>query len=727
MIMKFKLKPLAILLATTPLPALAQVTNLPPVNVSAAKADNVPVGATDIKIKSLKALRASTSDSAQLLRDFPGISLFSAGGVSSLPVLHGMADDRLRIQVDGMNLIAACPNHMNAPLSYINPTNVGLVRVYNGVVPVTVGGDSIGGTIQVDSASPVFAKPGQGTLVQGEVGAFYRSNGNAFGGNLSATLATENFSVNYNGSSAQSDNYKAGGKFKEPGASVGGAWLDGNEVGSTAYKARNHELSFALRNNSQLVEFQVGVQRIPYENYPNQRMDMTQNNSTQLNLKYTGAFSFGTVTGQLYRQHVRHEMNFGEDKQFWYMGAPGMPMNTEARDTGGKIELAMTPSQRDTLKFGSEWQRYHLDDWWPPSGTHMMSPNTFWNIRDGQRNRFDLYAQWQRQWSSQWLTQVGIRGDRVDMNAGDVQGYNGMMMYSKEAKAFNALNHSKTDNNLNVSALARYTPDSTQSYEFGVMRQVRSPNLYERYSWSSMPMAAVMNNFVGDGNGYVGDINLKPEVAHTVTATAKWHDAGQKRWNLAVTPYYSYVKNYIDAQCAANWTCKPEQFNVLRYVNQDARIYGVDVSGDLLLAKSPRYGRFTLKGMMSYTHGRNTSTGEGLYNIMPLNGKLALSQQLGNWTNTIETQMVSAKTDVSQVRNEIKTGGFSLVNLRSSYTWKRLRIDIGIENLFNRYYALPQGGVYLGQGKTMSINGVPWGTAVPGMGRSIYTSLNYRF
>jgi iron complex outermembrane receptor protein len=36
-------------------------------------------------------------------------------------------------------------------------------------------------------------------------------------------------------------------------------------------------------------------------------------------------------------------------------------------------------------------------------------------------------------------------------------------------------------------------------------------------------MASQMIGWFGDGNGYVGDIDLKPEVAHTVSATADWH------------------------------------------------------------------------------------------------------------------------------------------------------------------------------------------------------------
>ena len=50
-----------------------------------------------------------------------------------------------------------------------------------------------------------------------------------------------------------------------------------------------------------------------------------------------------------------------------------------------------------------------------------------------------------------------------------------------------------------------------------------------------------------------------------------------------------------------------------------------------------------------------------------------------------------------------------------------------VENVFDRHYALPLGGTYVGQGRTMSINGVPFGIPVPGMGRSINVGVNYKF
>lgn len=745
--MKFNRTPLALALAALSFPVFAStVVDLPPVQVVGEKPAAAPMGAQSLSGSALSAAKANTSDTASLLAEFPGVSLYRAGGVSGLPVIHGLADDRLATQVNGMNLIASCPNHMNSPLSYIDPTSVGSVRVYTGVVPVSVGGDSIGGAIVVDSADPVFAKPGEGLVTQGEIGGFYRSNGRGYGGNLAATLASQNFSLSYQGSTAQADDYRAGGDFKPAGLSSTAPkdistgishWLDGDTVGSSSYKAQNHSLSAAYQNDSgsQLVEVTAGIQRIPYENYPNQRMDMTDNRSTQINARYRGLYDWGKLEARVYRQQVNHEMNFGDDRQFWYMTAPGMPMNTESHTTGAKLSASFDLTPHDVLALGAEWQKYRLDDWWPPSGTGMMAPGTFWNINDGQRDRFDLYAEWTAHWTPQWMSQIGVRSDTVRMNAGAVQGYStapgGMMnsygMTAKNAAAFNASDRQKTDHNLNFTALTRYTPDATQSYEFGFARQARSPNLYERYSWSTWEMAAIMNNFVGDGNGYVGDINLKPEKANTVSATADWHDASGQRWGVKVAPYYSYVQDYIDARCAPGVVCKPNQFNVLQYVNQNARLYGADLSGHVLLGDAGALGRFTAKGQVSYTHGRNTTTGEALYNIVPVTGKLALVQEVGAWQNTVETVLVGAKTDVSTVRGEQPTGGYSLVNLSTRYTWHKLSIDVGIDNLFNRFYELPQGGVYVGQGKTMAINGVPFGVPVPGPGRSFYTRLSYRF
>ncbi|NMM26688.1 MAG: TonB-dependent receptor plug domain-containing protein [Glaciimonas sp.] len=719
----------------TPEPPQAPVMKAVIVNASAIKI--VEPNNSNLDAAILAPMRAASSDTARLLRDIPGLSLYGAGGVSSLPAIHGMADDRIRIKVDGMDLISACANHMNSPLSYIDPTNVGSIKVFAGITPVSAGGDSIGGTIQVNSAAPEFAKAGEGTLLKGQAGTFYRSNGNAKGVNLSATMANENLSVVYTGSTAEAGNYTAAKDFKPAAQSIGTrSFLAGDAVGSSSYKSENQAIAVALRHENHVLELKLGLQHIPYQGFPNQRMDMTGNDSEQVNLRYTGQYQWGTLEARVYNENTRHKMNFLEDK-LTISNPKGMPMDTEGKNTGALLKADIALSARDTLRVGSEYQRYRLDDWWDPisAAPGMMGGGTFRNINNGRRDRFDVFGEWEAHWNPQWQSQLGIRSSSMTMNTGNVQGYNnmaGMMGYGNPANpasipgAFNAADRKKTDHNIDLTALARYTPDAGRTFEAGFARKTRSPNLYERFAWSTNNnMVMNMINWFGDANGYVGNLDLKPEVANTISATASWHDAAQEKWALNVTPYYTHVENYIDAaSCAtAGKTCptRTDGFVNLSFVNQTARLYGVDVSGYIPLAKNSNYGSFTATGMLNTVNGKNNSTGDKLYNIMPLNAKLAVVQRVGNWTNTIEGQFVDAKTNVSQVRNELKTAGYSLLNLRTSYEWKQVRLDIGVDNALNKLYASPLGGAYVGQ------RPMTYGVPVPGMGRSLYTALNVKF
>jgi len=762
--MKFRLNPIVAVLAASPFFGIAaDIPTLDEIVVTAPRSSLQRSSVVKLGETELASMRSSTSDTASLLRDVPGVSLYGSGGVSSLPSIHGLADDRLRIKLDGMDLIASCPNHMNPALSYIDPTNLETLKVYAGITPVSSGGDAIGGAIIAESRAPEFAAPGQAAITKGEAGVFYRSNNNARGANASATYANQKFNISYSGATSQADNYTAGNDFKNYDITGRiGHTLPRDEVGSTAYETRNHAIGLAFKNDAHLFEAKLGFQDMPFQLYPNQRMDMLNNEQNSLNLRYLGKLDWGSLEARAYHEKVDHFMDFGADKRFWYgngvppigSGGPtavdgspcnpisatcaaGMPMYTEGKTTGFSVKADVAITAQDRLRVGGEIQQYRLDDWWPPSGAGMW-PGTFWNIKDGERDRAALFGEWEARKRSNWITLLGARVEQVKMNAGDVVGYNPANMMSfqaRDAAAFNAQDRKKIDHNLDLTALARYTADANLDIEFGFAHKERSPNVYERYTWSTWQMAALMNNFVGDGNGYLGDIDLKPEKANKISATFDWH-AVDGAWTFKATPHYAEVDDYIDA---VQWnattnlpTVAPttDKFSVLKYINQSARIYGIDLSGQMPLAKTD-WGAFALKGLLNYTKGTNRDTGDGLYNIMPLNAKLALNQKKGGWDNSAEWVMVDAKDKVSAIRNEIKTPGYGLVNLRGSYAWKQVRVDFGVENLFDKFYYLPAGGAYTGQGTTMTNPALPnypqWGTAVPGTGRSIYAGLNVKF
>lgn len=762
--MGYRIRPLSSAVAiifsgALPGAAVAQSRPAPVLDEIIVKAQREAPVATSVGNNSLQQLRPATSDTASLLRDVPGVALQGAGGTSSLPIIHGLADDRLRIQVDGMDFIASCPNHMNPPLSYVDPTNVGKLKVWAGITPVSVGGDSIGGTIVAETRPAEFAAAGRGSLLKGEIGNFYRSNGNAFGASLNATAATESLSLSYNGAFAKADNYKAGGDFKTTNVTGrAGHQIARDEVGSSAYETRTHTVGFAMKGGDHLIEAKVGYQEVPEQLFPNQRMDMLDNEQKRFNLRYLSQFGWGALEARAYHERVEHMMDFGADKRFWYgtaSGGPGaangtpcspisatcaagMPMYTKSKTTGVNLKADVDLNADNLLRIGSLYQTYRLDDWWPPSGSGMW-PGTFDNIKDGQRDRIAAFGEWESRFAPQWLSLLGVRYENVRTDAGNVRGYadtNGMapMLNNQRAdsNAFNARNHERTDNNWDLTALLRHTPSETADLEVGFARKVRSPNLYERYTWSTWSMAAVMNNYVGDGNGYIGNMDLKAEKAHTLSATLDLHSA-DRSYELKATPYYTHVDDYIDAvRCPAGSACTAanrttsNQFVTLQYANQTARLFGLDLSGRMPLA-STGAGDFALRGLLNYTNGKNTDTGDDLYNVMPLNGKLVLSHRLGGWDNAFEVIGVTGKSKVSDVRNEIRTSGYSLLNLRASYSWQRVRLDVGVENLLDKFYYQPTGGAYTGQGTTMSINGIPWGIGVPGMGRSIYAGVNVKF
>jgi len=688
-----------------------------------------------------RARRVTQTDTARLLQDYPGVSLYGAGGTSSIPALHGLADERVRIQIDGIDLMSSCPNHMNPPLSLMAPAHIDRISVMAGITPVSYGGDSLGGTIQVDSATPEFAQTEEDTFTQGSAETFYRSNGHARGANITATYATPSFNLTYNGSIAKSENIHAASDFKPAGnAATARAWLDGDVIGSTAFQTGNQQLAMALKADKQLFEFKAGLQDVPYEQFPNQRMDLLHNQGKQFSLHYLARFDWAELDARLFEQLSNHSMNFGPDKQVQYGSAVGMPMETEGRTRGISFKTILQLTEKLSATTGVELLNYRLNDWWPPATSTVggMGPDTFQNIHNGQRNRYAAYAEWDKSWDSHWTSQLGLRSEMVSMNTDQVQGYSAMPMYASDAAQFNTSDHQRTDHHLDLTGLLRYAATESSAFDIAYAQKTRSPSLYERYTWSASGMAAAMNNIAGDGNGYVGNLYLKPEIAHTVSASWEHHDREEdhQRWQFKLSPYITYVTDFIDAQrcppgyssnCSAANLTAGNAFVTLQYVNQNARLAGFDGSGSVYLGRSDQAGDFNLDGLFGYTRGINLDTHDNLYHIMPLNARLALNRTQGRWSNTLEWELVAAKTQVSAVRNEMPTAGYGLLNLRSTYKWKNMQLDFGMDNLLNRSYAAPLGGAYLGQGKTMGLNSVPWGVPVPGPGRSFNSAISVQF
>ena len=732
----------------SPCPVWAQDSTTEPINVDVTatrfNADAAVVG------KELDLQRAANVDTANLMTNVSGVAFQVGGAVSSIPVIRGLADQRINVLVDGVDAIPACPNHMNTPLSYVDPSSIESLTVYKSLKPVSVGLNSIGGAIVASTGQPAFAEDGK-NLITGNAGFFYGTNNNNIGGNLKVTTATDWISLTYTGSTSSANNYTAGGQYHAPQSTTGTTAngprsttvLPPNMVGSTSYESTNQAVALALKHDKHTVQLQYSWQDIPYENYPNQRMDLTGNQQQKFNLRYWGGYDWGKLEGQAYYETLNHTMDFGPNKQYYYGmsgNSNGMPMNTNSNTSGVKVKGDINLSEGSLVRTGAEWQRYYLNDWWPPvANSMMMQPNTFRNINGGLQNISSVFGEWEKQFDPKLRTLFGVRYSLVNSSTGNVNGYGCGMMCATEntdANNFNANTHSRNFNDVDVTLTSSYKHSANQDMELGLARQVRAPNMYELYSWSTSSMDAVMNNFVGDGNGYFGNPNLQAETAYTASAAWDLHTTNRE-WVAKASPFYSYVHNYIDAvqwsgnsatgsaKSTSNLT--PNQFNVMRYVNQNSNLAGIDLDGQMPIAKTD-FGRFSAQGLFNWTYGKNLVTGYGLYNVMPVNGKINLTHQYGGWDNQIQLVAVANKNNfLSTERNEIPTPGYFLTNLKASYSFSKTRIDAGINNVFNTLYYQPLGGAYQGQGATMGINSIPYGVPVPGMGISYYTAINVKF
>lgn len=168
--------------------------------------------------------------------------------------------------------------------------------------------------------------------------------------------------------------------------------------------------------------FGVGYQNIPYQGYPNQRMDMTRNRSYSLDANYKGAYAWGTFDAHAYWHQVFHKMGFLEDR-FWL----NHPMIALGRDWGYSLKAEVNYTEQDLFRIGNEFHGYRLQDYWTADWTGfpgaLSRPFAQVNINGGMRNRLGTYLEWERRWAPQWTSLLGVRNDTIWMDTGPGQSY----------------------------------------------------------------------------------------------------------------------------------------------------------------------------------------------------------------------------------------------------------------------------------------------------------------
>ncbi|WMS91712.1 TonB-dependent receptor domain-containing protein [Pseudoalteromonas sp. HL-AS1] len=668
--------------------------------------------------------------SESLLSDL-GVDFSAAGGVSNLPILNGLMGDRVKVLIDGADVTAACANHMNPPLSYISANQITSYNVVAGVSAVSAGGDNIAGVISVNSISPQYSDSNELDWHSGYVSAKYSSidNGRKLG--IGARLASDTLSLNYQGSFSDADSYEDG---------------NGDVVLDTLYRAQNYSLTAAMRDDKQQLVIKLTHQKIPYQGFANQYMDMTDNKSFGAIAQYKRSFENSELEGQVNWHSVKHEMGFFSEEKTGMMR-----MKTDAQDISTQLKWRIALDKNSSILLGQEYYNYSIDDWWPGiEGSTMMGPNDYVNINNGKRERITAFAEYESQINTKLWLNAGVRIESVNTQVGEVQPYNdGMSMMDMDdmsdmgsmesmamsdmstdntiaAQNFNAGDRDKTDTVVDANLLINYQITNNDELQFGLARKNRAPNLYERYSWGVSNMATTMIGWYGDGNGYIGNPDLDVETAHTLSATYI-KSAKDDRWRLSTNVWYTDVNDYIDADIVRSFNSYDldnTARNILQFTNVDAILYGAKIDLTANIYESKQLGNWQLHANVTNTRGKRDDTNQPLYQIKPLQTQLGISQQMGRFENALTWQWVDTKTRVDNNRFENQTDSYSLVNLSSKATWDALTLSAEVSNVFDEYYQLPLGGVSIAALKQDSSNGFE---QLARQGRSFNISASYAF
>ncbi|MFZ0283157.1 MAG: TonB-dependent receptor, partial [Bacteroidales bacterium] len=137
--------------------------------------------------------------------------------------------------------------------------------------------------------------------------------------------------------------------------------------------------------------------------------------------------------------------------------------------------------------------------------------------------------------------------------------------------------------------------------------------------------------------------------------------------------------------------------------SERAFIRGVESSWDYSLNRS-----MNLYGSVTWTYGQNITKNEPLRRIPPLFGHLAADYRFEEWWINIEWLAAAKQDRLAQGDkddNRIPDGGtpgWNILNVNTGYTWRFLRADLSLRNLFNKDYRYHGSGIN-GYGRSLFV------------------------
>ncbi len=636
---------------------------------------------TDVAGEDLK-----SADLAEALtKVVPSITIQRRSGIANDIILRGQRKDDINVIVDGGKVYGACPNRMDPPTSHIITNNIKDVEVIEGPYDVEDFG-TLGGAVKVTTNQPTKNLHGNVNL---NVGSWGYKKGSAFisGGN-------DRVKVLLGASTEKSDQYEDGDgytlaeqlKKETDGTANKPKQYKTSEFDRDAYKKTSFMGKVYVNvTDDQELRFGYTGNRSDDVLYPSTPMDAIYDDSDLYNLQYI-INSLGRYSDRLKFEYYYSTVDHPMTTQYRLMsgGSAGTVANVMSSTIyGAKLNNDFHINDIK-ITYGIEASKRNWDGTYYKKYTSANPITLNKSLPDVDTKNFGLFAKAKKSFGK-FEINTGARFDNTKVEAGNSD-------------------PDKTYSDISGYVFTYYHLNDSLKYFAGIGKSIRVPDGKETHDRGKDLTGATNGALIGNPNleetkNYEADLGVEG-VYENSTFKAK--------------VFYSMLKDFI----LYNATAK-------QYQNADAKIYGVEFSGTYF-ATDDLYFDYGI----AYQVGKkdNPLTGQtntNLPSIPPVKANIGINYDYDSSLSLKAEIIASGKWSKYDSDNgEQKIDSWSVVNLKASKDfYKGFNITLGVDNLFNKTYAISNTykDLNLVAGSTGDV------MLLNEPGRYIYANLSYKF
>ncbi|HAU5600909.1 TPA: TonB-dependent copper receptor [Citrobacter koseri] len=584
------------------------------------------------------------SDGSDYLKTIPGFSQIRNGGTNGDPVFRGMFGSRLRILTDNGEMPGACPARMDAPSSYISPESFDVLTLIKGPETVLWGPGNSAGTLRFDREQPRFDKPG----IQGTASVLAASN-NRWDENADISLGSEDGYLRLIGNKSRAGDYKDGNGDRVP--SKWDKWNGDMALGWTPDKDTLLEMTAGKGDGE--------------ARYAGRSMDGSRFRRESLGMRFEKSGIgevFDKLEANIYYNYANHVMdNYSLRAPGMNMsGSMGSAMGSAMEHSSAMHSMSMPMAmQLDRRTVGGRmmgtwlWSDYELRSGVDTQlSTHRSKDDDRWD-KDARFHDYGLFSELTWLATEQSKVTGGARLDRVVVDNFTDTG-------SSQRTDLLPAGFVRVEHNLAEMPVMFYA---------GIGYTERFPDYWELFSPTYGP----------GGSADVFD-NVKTEKTTQLDIGAQYTG---KRLNGWVSAYIGRVNDFI------LFRYDPHHPRISQVDNVNATIMGGEAGIGYQLTET-----WKTDASLAYSWGRNTDDHQPLPQIPPLEARLGLTWERGDWSSTGLLRLVSSQHRVAINEGNVvgkdfdSSAGFAIFSANAAYRLnKSVKLSAGVDNLFDKAYS----------------------------------------